>query len=393
MINKFTNSQIKIFVWILLSLVFIILSNENIADFNFKNTKGAATSGQYYISISNNFPGAADLINYHHAQRFLIPYLLGFVKQLTNLEINTVYNIFFIFIFSFLIFLKFKISKILKLNTLNIILFFGLIIFNPYILRYFFTYPVMVNDFLFILSCYCLILSLETDNKRLVFFSIILGLISRQTGIAFLIAIIISKIFFKSKSFFSIKDIALYLIFYFFLKFLTGIYVNILIENSSFNLISYIKGGDNFPYFPKEAFFGIFIYIVNNFNIYKFTTFLLLPLISILPILFFLLIRKFDKFKNFYSEKFIICLISILIIVAQPVLGGPDWTGKNIIRLISIGLPLMIYIVIISSQQKKKKLGFLTIISVQSLLILWSLHPTFSSFKIFQNFKVLITNF
>ena len=260
MINKFTNSEIKILIWVLFSLLFIIFTNENIADYDFQKAKGAAASGQYYISISNNSPGAADIINYHHAQRFLIPYLLGIIKNITNLDINIVYNIFFICIILSIFFLKFKVNKTLGLDTINSLLFFGLLIFNPYILRYFFTYPVMVNDLIFILSCYCLILSLETNNKKLVFLSIVLGLISRQTGIAFLIAIIISKLFFKDKSLFSIKDIAFYLIFYFFLSFLIRLYVDILIDNESFSLEENgILGSNNLPYFPIEALFGIFI--------------------------------------------------------------------------------------------------------------------------------------
>ena len=113
------------------------------------------------------------------------------------------------------------------------------------------------------------------------------------------------------------------------------------------------------------------------------------PMIIILPLLGYLAVenRKFDLMQ-LNSEFFVFIILLALFIIFVAYVGGPIITGKNVIRLINLGYPLLILIGASSINFKNYKLGSLRFYLYNILFILWSLHPTFSKIKLFNFIKI-----
>ena len=76
----------------------------------------------------------------------------------------------------------------------------------------------------------------------------------------------------------------------------------------------------------------------------------------------------------------------IILLILQPVLSGPEITSRNIIRLTTLAyIPILIYLLIISSKIKKLTLKKQTIFYI--ILIIHSMHPTFSKIKTLEFLK------
>ena len=167
---------------------------------------------------------------------------------------------------------------------------------------------------------------------------------------------------------------------FYFKNILISLFISIIVFALSF--IYTIYGG--YEEFPSSSFMGIFIYIKDDLNIYELLKFLIAPGISILPIFIFYLINKIKKNSfNLRNHLLLIILISFLI-CAQPILGGPNWTGKNVIRLSTLAYPYIFYIIFLTIDVKKKY-NFLLITFFLIFLTFWSFHPTFSKVKIFKD--------
>ena len=93
--------------------------------------------------------------------------------------------------------------------------------------------------------------------------------------------------------------------------------------------------------------------------------------------------RKFRILEVFKNPKGFFLTLALAIIIAQPVLGGPSWTGKNIIRLVLLGYPIIFYLILRHSELKyiysKISLFFIFI-----FFIIWSFHPSYSTIGIFK---------
>ena len=77
-----------------------------------------------------------------------------------------------------------------------------------------------------------------------------------------------------------------------------------------------------------------------------------------------------------------ISLIVFLMISFTAFVAGPIITGKNLIRLINLSYPFIIYMIyklINNSDVSKKNIQKFIFLS---FMILWSLHPTYSNIKL-----------
>ncbi len=369
--KNFYNDDNSINLAIFFSFLIVIFTNDYSVGSVFTNNS-AARSGEFYLNISNSFPYASENINYHHAQRFLFPYLIGFLSRISDIDTTIIFS-FFSYLVLFLIFLiKIKISQILNLNTVNKLFFFLLFIFNPYILRYFTIYPTMLVDLVFLLSGYVFIFYLLNKKSIFLYISIFLAVSTRQTGILILSIIIFYYFFFDRDKKFSLKNLLIIFFIFLFLTFLS---------------IKYTSYG-GYEIFPSSAYMGIIIYLRKNFIFHELITFILLPFISIAPVIIFYFINNIKK-KNLHTKNDLILTTLIAIFIcAQPFLGGPNWTGKNIVRLVTLSYPFIIYSVFLTIEENKKKNNFFLISLIIITLSLWSFHPTFSKIKIFKNLSL-----
>ena len=349
----------------LVSFVFIILSNNF---FNYDETiLYGQTDGITYFKIAEAAPNISiEKHPYHKAQRFLLPYITGVISKYLIIDTYTLFRVFSFCFIGLILFIFKKIFYKLNIEINFQIFLFSLIIFNPYIIRYYLATPLMINDLLFLLSGTLLIYSFIHSNKWLLSVSIFLATASRPESIFFIIALIIGKVIYKKKYTFSLNSII----------------INVIVFSSIFLLNNYhanIVGNDNMSAFALDQRFGLFMF---NYSLKEFLIFIILPFFNFFPIFLFFLFFNFSALNHKQDGLFIFSLIIVVLTMITPMISGPIATGKNIIRLINLSYPFMIYIfykilIIKNNLSLNKKNLFLLIV------ILWSLHPTYSNVNIF----------
>jgi hypothetical protein len=349
----------------LVSFVFIILSN-NFFNYNEIILYGQ-TDGTTYFKIAEAAPNiSTEKHPYHKAQRFLLPYITGVISKYLIVDTYTLFRVFSFFLIGLILFIFKKIFYKLNIEINFKIFLFSLIIFNPYIIRYYLANPLMINDLLFLLSGTLLILSFIRSNKWLLLLSIFIATISRLESIFFIIALIIGKVIYEKKYTFSLNSIL----------------INLIIFLSIFLLNDYhasIVGSDDISTFTLEQRFGLFMF---NYSLKEFLIFIILPFFNFFPIFLFFLFFYLKVSSHKQDSLFIFSIIIVFLTMITPFISGPIVTGKNIIRLINLSYPFMIYIfykifIIKKNLSLYKKTLFLFIV------ILWSLHPTYSKINIF----------
>ena len=349
----------SVYIFIFFSLVYLFFTT---VYFSYEESLiyGAA-DGANYIKISKNSPFFLDEeLRKIHAQRFLIPYVIGLISKIVYLDIFYIYRLLnFILIFSSL-YVLIKIFKTSKIDNTSIIVALTLVIYNPYFFRYFLSLPTLINDFFFVFSSLIIVYGIKTKNKNISYIGFALSIIARQTGIMFLIGALILKIKYRNKFFFTKFDLIKIII----------IYLSII------SLNNYYASQASYDAFDLRAVNGIFFYLKNSFDLKEIILFFSYILFSYLPVLIFFLLRKINK--NYDKYLFIYILISISLIFLQPILAGPEIAGKNIIRLTNLAYFISIILCLMFYSFKKINLSkyILYIFILGSLF--WSLHPTYN---------------
>ena len=349
-----------------IAIIFIFFSNNY---FSFENSLiyGAA-DGKSYMEITKNFPYFKENgYAVSHNQRFLFPYLVGSISYITDLDPFSSYRLSTSILLFVLIYLLIRILNLIELDIIDKILALGLIIFNPYIFRYYLALPTLINDVTFLISVELLIFGFLSKNKKITVLGMVIGIFSRQTAIFYILGILINKFIFKN-SFFNKKDIFFIVILFTIIYFLNHIHGNIASGNKNLSNHS----GD---------VFGLIFFVRDQLDFNKLILFLLFPLLTWGPMLIVLTFRKIKNIRFINELNFFIIICSILIF-AQPILAGPITAGKNIIRLTNLAYPFIL-ILIMTVSYLKIDLRNYKIIIVFLLFILWSLHPTYSVFNFF----------
>tara|TARA_B100000902_G_scaffold391817_1_gene443110 strand:+ start:393 stop:1517 length:1125 start_codon:yes stop_codon:yes gene_type:complete len=336
--------------------------------------------GEFYIAIADAAPFFGENIEYIKGERFIVPYLIGIISKIFYFESYNLFRFFSSASFLICVYLFYKILKKINLNDNQIFISLGLLIFNPYLSRYFIAVPTSLMDITFIISLEIIILAFLSNKKSLFYFGIFLSTMVRQNGLLILITFIFVKIYYRKKSKIDIKDILVICLIYFFIFSINTIYA----LNSQGNE-SDIKN------LYSLTLFGIFNF---TYSFSEFLKYILFPLLSFGPMILYLFYLKkmclFDK--NIFKSE--ICLFIILLsmfIIGIAFVGGPDVTGKNLNRLSNFSYINLLFLInylfnckFLRSDFKiyKKFLLFL-------FFLLWSFHPTFSIFNFFQIFKFI----
>lgn len=365
------NDNLYFYLFFFTSLIFIIFTNSY---FNYEQSiMYGANDGLTYMQIAEAAPNlSSEELVYHKAQRFMIPYVIGLISNLTNIETFTVFRVcsFIVILFNLFIFLRIFHQLKIKINQQFYLV--SILIFNPYFVRYFLSLPTLINDLIFIFSGTLLLLSLLEKNKFFFYLAIILGSFTRVNAIFYILAIITAKLFYKKKFNFSFFEIGLSILIFFIINLINNYHANIVGSQSHASVNMY----------DLEIRFGLFF---QDFSIKEFLIFLLLPIFNFLPLVFipFIFKIKFNFTQLIEDEIMIVSTIIFLMICFTAYIAGPITTGKNIIRLINLSYPFIVYIIfklivndIIFINKIKKLIFFL-------FIVLWSLHPTYSIINIF----------
>jgi len=354
-------------VLIFLFIFFLIFTNNYFGEFNINPS---ATSSHYYLQIASSFPNIVEFNDnsqtYIHAERFLISYLIGCFSNLLNIKVFYIFCLFSYTLTALLLLINVKILNSLLVNCNDKIIFYALIIFNPYIYRYHLSNPVMLNDLIFYLGISVLFLSFIKKKNSLFYMSIIFLIISRQTSLIIIIALLIHLLAPFKKDFIEYKKVTFSLLIFL---------VNYLIAQ-------YYLNSADISTFYDSTIFGLIQYIKTDVNYLILIKFVLYPLLTYGPILIFILILIFKRNLTYkYDEKNIFFIIVILGIFAQPLIAGPLIAGKNIIRLSSFAYFISIFLICLNLDNLKAFSKKLKIVFI-SLIVLWSMHPTFSKINI-----------
>ena len=329
-----------------------------------------------YFKISESAPQIASNIQYIKSERFLFPYLIGLFSNYFNFDIFNIYRICSVIFCLFFVYLITVLLENLKCPEKLKLLFLLIIILNPYLIRYYIALPTLINDIIFLNIVTLLAISLLKKNYYLFYSAILFGFFCRQNTFAFILSLylifFLERFFFRKKKLFDLK--------------------NVIISTSLVILVSYI----NYSYAKHTnsimsgvdlysvAIFGIFN---TNYSIISFIKFIIFPLLSFFPLLILIIFEKFELSKLNSSLK-LFFIFSVLFLIAQPFLAGPVVAGKNFIRLSNYSFPLIIFLLssIISSkaffEQRKNNAIYIIFILI---LYFWSMHPTFSKIKFFEN--------
>ncbi len=353
-------SEKKIYIlFSLFSLLFIVFTTNYLSVYDIIYVANQ-TDAISYIEIAKNAPYIhleSDLIIKHVAQRFLIPYIVGCVSNLLDINFFIIFKIFtFLFIFLY-VSLIFLFVKNFNFNLKVSILFFSLLSLTPYTIRHHLFNPIQAHDMLFF--CIGLIFSYTLIKEKIIvnLLSTVLSIYLRQTSIALFVGSTILMVLNKK-----IKLLFILLLLYF-LSFLMIIKIGQKISVHSF---------------PINLAYGIIDYDFSQID--KLIRFILLAFFPFLP----LIVIIFGKInENLKTSIFLILLFVCMMMIGQPILGGPDGSLNNVGRIANLCYPIITVLCFYTWNFEKfvsnKYLFYPFIIG----LFFWSLHPTYSIFKFF----------
>lgn len=375
LIKKKYNTEI----FFIFTFAIILLSNNF---FSFEETlKFGGSDGNYYMMISKFAPNFGENIEYIKGERFFFPFILGIVSNFIGLDIFYTYQIFSIFLCLIFIYLLSVILKSLDISENIKFISFSLVIFNPYLIRYFIAIPTLLIDLVFLISIELVILSFLNKKRFLFILGFIIAMLSRQNGLFILFSLFVSKFLFKEKSFFRFKDLILYTVIFFSIYLINTYYA----EKSQGNT-------ESFENLYHTTLFGIFYF---DYTFKKFVEYFFFPFLSFGPIILFFFISSYSfKITNLNNELLIYLLILATLIIGIAFVGGPNTTGRNLIRLSNfayLNLLVSINIIFFKDNFNNFKINNLDKFIILLIFYLWSFHPTFSKIKFFSFLKTFIT--
>ncbi len=353
-------SDIKIYhLFTIFSFLFIVLTTNYLSldDLIYLANQTDVISYTEIAKKAPSLPLNDEIIIQHVAQRFLIPYIVGSIASLLNMNFFLIFKIFTFLLIFFYIFLIYKIILKLNFNLKVSILFFSLLFFNPYIIRHHIFNPVQSHDMLFFCLGLVFAFSLYYNKYFTNLFATLISIYLRQSSIALFIGSIL--FFLKNKK---ISLLLLLLFTYFF---------------SMFVIINFGKQISK-DSFPLNLAYGILYYDFTQIE--KLIKFILLGMFPFLPlcVIIFSKIRKNIEILNIAILIFVCAML-----IGQPILGGPDNTVNNVGRIANLSYPILTFTCFMILDFEKFIKNNLMFYSFIVGMFFWSLHPTYSIFKIF----------
>ena len=357
------NSKI-IFLYTLFCFIFLIVTTNYLTEYELINMAGQKDIEQYYLisEMSPELPKNNKNILAHVSSRFTIPYIAGYIKNIFNIEIFDTYKYLnFFFIALFLIILLNFLSAI-NFSFKEKIIFISLLCLNPYIIRQHLFQPVQAHDVLFFSLTIIFAKGIIQNKFSLILFSSLLMIFIRQTSIAFFLGGLIFLIFNTKKNY---KNIVFFIV----------------LLLSLFKFVSMIGNTISTERFSMSYAYGILSYDLNKYK--ELIKFLLLPLLSFFPLLI-LMTARFKEIKSNNIKSIFIFFIVSSLMIAQPILGGPDYTQRNVMRIASLSYVIAsLFVFFRFDINRLFKNNYYFIIFLCGLF-LWSLHPLYSIFDFFK---------
>ncbi len=302
----------------------------------------------HHSIINDSAKSLIHVIESHHLERAIPTILTSELSRISRISFDSLEKalvLIFLICVTFLFYLRFG-----RINAYEPFVLYALVIYNPYLFRYYFATPYTLNDSLFFFSICLLVFGLLLKKSPLIYVFVLLSVFARQTSITLIpflayLAIrgtITWNFFFRLLIAYGIAFSVCSLI----LQTYFGDLASITLEKPYFlhhisgfgDWAALLYGDDN----AKSSFVRLLLFL-----------FLLTPL---------LLVAK--------RESFDIPGLGFILVAAQPVLAGPFVTGDNIQRLISYTVP---FVFLIKLQVRRPAVSAVSVL----LIILMSLHHHF----------------
>jgi hypothetical protein len=290
-----------------------------------------------YLRIARAFPGlpvSNSDIPAHHAQRFVIPYIVGGFSQLTHLPLEASFRIFAICGMLLVVTLfgriLYNLPDVLSLHSLWI---FALLILNPYSFRIYIAAPYLLNDLFFQAGLTALLLGLFKESTGLSLLGASLAICSRQTGLLLVPPTLLWLILLWPRN---KKTTAMF----------TGA-LAILIVSIVYSVTSYVALQISGGWVSVAHVTGLLTWMRGSPSVKALMEFGLRGVIGLtLPIATVLgTFPGFSSLTGWPREDRLrtACLLGFAVVIAaQPILGGPAVTGHDITRLVLLGLPAIL---------------------------------------------------
>jgi hypothetical protein len=270
-------------------------------------------------------------LEYHHAQRLVVPFVIGIASKSLGLSYEKMFLIAALLCCALVIVVADLIFDELKLSPPVAFLCLSLLVLNPYTFRYYLAVPVMINDLVFVLGLAIGILGLFKKKFVLVLGGLILAAIGRQTAILLLPGFILwfyrgagwrefsagRKVFFSALCCLAVL----------------GVYELTAYAASFFSARNLI-GFD---------LLGMYYWLRRTPHVVDLLTFVARGVVPFLFPLALLIAAGWSFPQKAALPEFLLCILMTALLVSQPVLAGPAMVTKNMTRLSSLGFfPLLI---------------------------------------------------
>ena len=370
--NYKINSNYAVLILSILSFIYIFITNNYFSieeSFIF-----GGGDGYSYLEIAKSSPYITEVsLQPIHTERFVVPYLIGFINKLILVDNYIIFRFLTIFCLLTINYYLIKILFLCNLSLVNILFSILLINLNPYITRFYIANPLIINDLVFHIGVLLCVFSFFEKKKKYFFLGLIISIIARQSAVAILLSIIFLNVIKKGKSFYNKKDIFFSFIIILFIYLLGYLYSsNTLQDDTRYN-----------QYYTTV--FGIFL---ENKSFNELLLFFIWPFLSFGPLILYLfLYLKSEKIKTEKNTdlNYFILFFSALIIL-QPILQGLEVSGRNIIRLSNFAFIPLLILAQINFVNIKKNILIKNIFFI-IILFIWSSHPTYSIFSFLENYK------
>jgi hypothetical protein len=290
--------------------------------------QGCCSDSHSYRVIADAFPGLPGegaQLDFHHAQRFTIPWLVGGLSQLTPLSGDDTFRLAAIALALATILLTARLLRRAAVSDSSAAALLVLFIFNAYAFRFDLAFPWYVNDQAFVLGLVIVMLGLSEIGAGTLLAGLALAAISRQTALL-LLPSLLAWLALEGGCTSRRKRIGLGLAS---VAIACGIYV----------ITARVAGGFAGPNTNFDKITAIGGWLAHDFSaaaLAEFGARLLLPFVPLLAIGAALALRPGDsRIKT--DARFWILLSFTFAVAAQPTLGGPVVTDGNAQRLVMLG--------------------------------------------------------
>ena len=264
-------------------------------------------------------------VPFHKAQRLFVPYVVGLISHATGATVQEVFMAGLALTQLMALILFWRLLQLVPPRRR--LLAFGLFVFQPYALRYYWIVPGMLADVVFLLGALLAITGLQARKAPVVFLGFTLAILGRQTALLLLPGAILWLSFGTAwRDFPRLRRASL----------TVGLCVcTLFLYSVTGNLAARFGTASQNGEHLTGLLFWIFSSDFSARALFEHTLRCTLPLLSVAAL--FLAARSTGRPR----EAWFLGLMCAAV-MAQPFMAGPLTTGQNAARLVTLGLPMLI---------------------------------------------------